>query len=1073
MSRLLRSVLSHPSSKTVASHSHHSRRLRGMTTRLVSLLITLSLLANSTPAAPKTLMQVAASTTSDLTFWLQVSGVLSGLREFFMGGAEKRKEQEPQKDRDARVSRIQILPEDVTVQEGQQISFTALAYDAQDGPVGGVKIKWSARDEGRKRKVHINERGDFKARAAGNFQVTAEALGQRSTVNVTVLEGLRKHKDDDTPRGTITTSSRDLPDQEPVAARGKRPRSKRTFAHAGRSVTKSSNRNSAQPTTPYFLDDGWGSSNYWSADDPENRRGDPPGAPQDGGAGSSNFQFTAPVLSLPGRGIDLSLAMTYNSRVWNKAGNNMNYDIDRDWPAPGWNLGFGKLAGIGVYIGGMLIDGDGTRHPYSCNITIYSWGTNVVGKTTDGTFIDYSYTTGTNGIMLYGQASRPDGTRIDYNVNGPSGLYPTRITDPNGNYTTITYVNNQGPRIQTVTDTMGRTVTFHYDSGNRLTAITAPALTSGTRTLVRLHYSQLTLNYSFAYPLTPVTREYYPWVIDAIYFPGTSTGYWLSQSDNSYSTYGMLKKVSERRGMTFSGSDPVPPGQGTTEQGTITAGTLTREEIYNYPLNTSDTTGTQASNLSEAPTFTSCTENWTRDGTSTMDQAVTQYSGNPNGTPRTVTVTMPNGTTTTQYSYNSPGSYLDGLLYLDETKSGSTVLTSSTTSWEQGAYFSARPTETTVTNQNGQLTKTTFTYGSVYNQVTDVRNYDFGGTTLMKSTRKQYQNSTNYTNRHIFNLPLVIEIFTAAEAKVSRIEYQYDGQTLTDTPGVIMQDEQWNPFFDPILIEGNCYYDCSNTPEGWPCDWVCDPDWWYNPYNPATDYRGNVTQLTAYADAASQTGAITETRRYDRTGNMVTSSSSCCQQAKFEYGVNTQYAYPISKTNGSSTDALQQVKTSETYDFNTGAGLSTTDGNNRSSVTTPDPVTLRPLIVTLPGGGHTDYAYDDGAMSVTQTTYLNAHATHTNIAEQTVRSLNGNGAVRQEKALGQSGVWDIVDTVYDSMGRVSQQSLPYRSGDTIRWNTTTYDALSRVITNQSPDGSTTQTFYNEPPPARRRLICSR
>jgi hypothetical protein len=92
----------------------------------------------------------------------------------------------------------------------------------------------------------------------------------------------------------------------------------------------------------------------------------------------------------------------------------MNYDIDRDWPAPGWNLGFGKLAGIGVYIGGMLIDGDGTRHPYVCNITIYNWGTNVVGHTTDGTFIDYSYTTGTNGIMLYGQASRPDGTRIDY-----------------------------------------------------------------------------------------------------------------------------------------------------------------------------------------------------------------------------------------------------------------------------------------------------------------------------------------------------------------------------------------------------------------------------------------------------------------------------------------------------------------------------------------------------------------------------------------------------------------------------------------------------------------------------------
>jgi hypothetical protein len=215
-----------------------------------------------------------------------------------------------------------------------------------------------------------------------------------SDVSVTVVEGVRKHKGDETPREIITKSSRDLPPEEPVAARGKRTRNKRTTTRTGARNTSTSAAQGmfshAAPTTPYFLDDGWGSSNYWSADDPENRRGDPPGSPQDGGAGSSNFQFTAPILSLRGRGIDLSLAMTYNSRLWNKAGNNMNYDIDRDWPAPSWNLGFGKLAGIGVYIGGMLIDGDGTRHPYVCNITIYNWGTNVVGHTTDGTFIDYS-----------------------------------------------------------------------------------------------------------------------------------------------------------------------------------------------------------------------------------------------------------------------------------------------------------------------------------------------------------------------------------------------------------------------------------------------------------------------------------------------------------------------------------------------------------------------------------------------------------------------------------------------------------------------------------------------------------
>jgi hypothetical protein len=164
----------------------------------------------------------------------------------------------------------------------------------------------------------------------------------------------------------------------------------------------------------------------------------------------------------------------------------------------------------------------------------------------------------------------------------------------------------------------------------------------------------------------------------------------------------MLKKVSERRGMTFSGPAPVPPGQ-STDQGTITAGQITREEVYNYPLNTADTSGTQASGLTDAPTYTSCTETWTRDGTN-FDSATTTYEVHMNTSPRTVKITMPNGTSTTQSSYNSPGSFLDGLVYLDETKSGSTVLQSSSSQWAQGAYESVRPTSITTTNELGQST---------------------------------------------------------------------------------------------------------------------------------------------------------------------------------------------------------------------------------------------------------------------------------------------------------------------------------------------------------------------------------
>ena len=96
--------------------------------------------------------------------------------------------------------------------------------------------------------------------------------------------------------------------------------------------------------------------------------------------------------------------------------------------------------------------------------------------------------------------------------------------------------------------------------------------------------------------------------------------------------------------------------------------------------------------------------------------------------------------------------------------------------------------------------------------------------------------------------------------RLARTEYQYDGQPLADTPGVIMHDESFNPNAQSILIPGNCYWDCPDM-----CYYVCDPDLLGNPYNPATDYRGNVTQVTTYANGQNLTtrsprrGAMTST----------------------------------------------------------------------------------------------------------------------------------------------------------------------------------------------------------------------
>jgi hypothetical protein len=205
---------------------------------------------------------------------------------------------------------------------------------------------------------------------------------------------------------------------------------------------------------PLLPGDGWDDSNYWSADDPGNRVGNPPGGAIDEGAGSGNFQIAAPVLGLPGRGIDVSLALAYNSRLWNRADSQLSFDNDRGWPAPGWSLGFGKILGIGVQRGGIIVDADGTRHGFTGTIEEFSNETSFVGHTTDGSFIDYTYTTGMGGGIIFAQAKLADGTVINYGAPGPGAVYPTSIEDPNGNNITITYVGNSGPRIESIADTL-------------------------------------------------------------------------------------------------------------------------------------------------------------------------------------------------------------------------------------------------------------------------------------------------------------------------------------------------------------------------------------------------------------------------------------------------------------------------------------------------------------------------------------------------------------------------------------------------------------------------------------------
>jgi RHS repeat-associated protein len=972
------------------------------------------------------------------------------------------KPQEKQEERDARVKRVQIYPGDVSVGLYERVAFAAVAYDADGNPVGGVSFSWSAQDEGHNNQAtRISKRGEFEARVSGTFKVTVEAGGKKDHVKVTVLDGERRRRGEKPGKGYGVSTLDDRPEIAAAAKprnKGRRARGSGEVQFANASFAPAAAAPAPEPVAArQSCGDAyrWNRCNYPWGDDPVNRRGRRPGQPEDQGAGNGNFQISAPVLALAGRGIDISLNLVYNSHVWSKNNTNINYDIDQDWPAAGWSVGFGRIVGLGYDKGGMIVEADGTRHGFKGGLQPYSTGVYGTLHSVDGTFIDYNTWTNNSGVILSATARYPNGTVIQYGAPGSGSIYPTQVQDANGNYLTITYVNNVGPNIQTITDTLGRVVNFYYDANGLLTAITGPGLNGGTRTLVRLKYKQLPwLNAGFV-GLTPMVRNYTPWAVEAIYYPSTNTGYWFGDTD-SYISYGMISKVVEQRGMGFSASS-------LNDQGTVTPGTATRQQVYNF-LQTG---------LTDAPTFNTVTE--TFDGMDTA-AAVTQYEVFENSSPRKVTVTLPNLTKSIQYSYNSPNTYLDGLAYRDEIKDNNgNLLQSTDTAWQQGVYDSPRPVSISFTDERSQKTGIEFSYGANYNQVTEARVYDYGyvyggySNVLLRRSVTQYHDGAGYVNNHVFSLPTRVEIYNGAGTRMAQTDYQYDGATppalpdgtssLQDLPTTVAQHyDSHNPFAPQTWNEG--YWE-------WECDeWgYCYQRWvdgyYTTDYQQGTDYRGNVTQVTSYADAVGLAGATTLTRRFDITGNAVSGSTSCCEQTSLTYTQGTQYAYPEAKTRGSVTDAFAQVKITGTFDFNTGLVLTNRDENNRPSWISYDANSLRPAMSVLPTNGRTEYAYNDAAMTVTTTAFLAVAPVDTGaVAMQSVKYLNGLGQVKQEKALGANGVWDYVDIKYDEMGRLWQQTRAYRAGDTKRWSTITYDALSREAAVELPDTSRVEITYN-------------
>jgi RHS repeat-associated protein len=747
--------------------------------------------------------------------------------------------------------------------------------------------------------------------------------------------------------------------------------------------------------------------------------------------GSYDYVFTAPVLGLSGRGVDVNLALTYNSRMWSKESSGMMFNYGKGWPAPGWTIGYGRLIdnydGVGNW---LLIQPDGTR----THLVAQANGT---FSSTDGTFINLNPI---NGKLRY-----TDGTLVKYDLVNNRWL-PTSIRSRNGDLITIAYRQYQKiagqPNyfpvrwaIGQITDSLGRITQFRYygDSGYAadstgakpqfaLAAVTAPDQVSGTRTLVQIEYQTITLQYNFSVPVdqtsnpasgTPIT------VMRRIYYPATGRGYLFLD----HSSYGMARRISIRNNMTGAA-------------GAITDGTETAYTKYNYTtIDPNDSYGrNQVGQLNDSPQYTTRGEWWQGkiDGATETTYTYSRSTGTDPvlGSIEINTVSYPNGMemVTTSGSDGSSNENF-GHVVKTEIKAGTSVLRTSQQGYTNDSPGGAQLAQVTMTDEANNTAKITYDYYLTYGRIQNVNEYGFSSS-VQRTTTFTYSDDAGLLGQNMGQVVTEVDVYNGSSQLAGKTAMEIDNYGT-------------NPLMDYTVTLPN-YHDYAN-------------------FGATGTTRGNVTKVTMYVTPSGPT--IARTFKYDVFGNVVRADVSCCQVKNISFldgsgNPATYYSQPMSVTEGT-PNVAPFLTTSFQYDFNTGLATSVTDPNGQPTSFIYDSA-WRLLTVNSPTGATSTTKFDKDANGNDQLAYLQ-QVSYSEIsgASKTLTSRTWfDGAGQPLRAGSGAGAapanFDTVAIVYDSMGRVQKQSNPYAgnssgNGAPSFWSTNIYDTQSRVIEVDLPD----------------------
>ncbi|HEY5883278.1 MAG TPA: hypothetical protein VIT88_01245 [Pyrinomonadaceae bacterium] len=731
---------------------------------------------------------------------------------------------------------------------------------------------------------------------------------------------------------------------------------------------------------------------------------------------SRNFNWTLPILSLPGRsGMDLGLSLSYNSLVWLKSsGNNISFDVDGGFPSPGFRLGFpvikpqyfnDRVGKNGV----LLVRPDGSR------TELRQVGMSALYEAADSSY------------LLFDLANRllrtPDGTLLSYTLMG-SQYNCTQIKDRNGNYITVNY---DGSRIDTVVDTLGRNIKFNYVNG-RLKSI-SQIWNEGP--------DQVTHDWAvFDYDDTTTMQTNFP----GLTVNGPSNGSVIgglskltlvdgAHYDFAYTTWGQVWKV----------SSVAPDGH------------LLNYRSYNLPE-------TAATSETDCPRFTErrdWAESWNgdTDGTAaTSEEVITKFARPegiswrmPNGiwhSGMRAQVTTHDGTSHKLYfssrelsgppcdpkgGFCTQGfidlSWQRSLQALAQTFDGDgmlqrQVMTTFTQDNTSVPYeLNPRVAETNVYDAGNnrarrQITykKFTFSDGTSCHYPEDVYQYAGDATTILRSTRTKYNESTTYSDLRILGLVSEKTIYdgnvNSGGVLMSKLAFNYDETgSIVGTDAPVQHD---NDNFGASVVSG----------------------------------RANLSSVKRFDVFTTAESITITTTKYNTAGGLVSSKDAAA-------GHEVLFSYADSFSDGKVRNTLAYLTKVTDGDLNSVTAKYSFDFGAVTEQQRP-----KPNLSTYQAGPVHTFTYDEFGRLQRSTSAANGAYTRFEYAASNNRI---DTYTKVDVGLDEARSFQITD----GLGRVIAVAKDHPGGTDVRFSGQlfVYDAMSRVIKTSNP----TETDTDGPP----------